>query len=332
MEKTTQPTIRKRFDRCSQERMVPFLLTDRDLEIFRHLYRARLLSVDQLYTLLTHEQLRNERPGTTGQGIRRRLKRLFDRGYLDRPPNQNLQRFETDSFQYAGSRPLVYALGRRGAQELATVEGDQTIASVRWAKLNQEIKAPQIDHSLMISQCYVSLLEGLMSAPNRQLKHWLQGQSLCDFFYLDEDGILVAKPDRERIQRERFSRHYVCPDAFFSIWGTDTRQYMNFFLEADRGTMSLERFLEKIRNYVLWKQHRLNVNRFGIEKFVVLTVTESAIRLQNILSAVRKLDSVRSDDFTFRFTCQREYLENPVRFRERIWQVPAVEKSLNLQF
>src|SRR4051794_12089693 len=91
---------RPRFDRAPMRRMV---LTPRDLEILRAVYRHRLLRSTHLMAL----------SGGSPQATLRRLQLLFHHGYLDRPPMQL-------DWYARGSEPMVYALGNRGAEVLET--------------------------------------------------------------------------------------------------------------------------------------------------------------------------------------------------------------------
>jgi DNA-binding IclR family transcriptional regulator len=81
------------------------VLTPRDLEILRAVHRHRLLRSTHLVALL----------GGSRQTTLRRLQLLFHHGYLDRLPIQL-------DWYARGSEPLVYALGKRGAEVLEIEE------------------------------------------------------------------------------------------------------------------------------------------------------------------------------------------------------------------
>ena len=92
---------RSRFKRAKPSNIE---LTDRDVSIIRALEHHRFLTTDHLMVLTDT---------VSRQGITRRLRELFDAGYVDRPKAQIL------TMAYAEKRPMVYALGNAGADLLA---------------------------------------------------------------------------------------------------------------------------------------------------------------------------------------------------------------------
>src|SRR5947209_8287856 len=74
-------------------------LTEDDLTIIRHVAKHRFLRSTHLITLL-------DRPA---KKLLERLAALYHNAYLDRPRQQ------LDYYGIAGSAPIVYALGNRGA-------------------------------------------------------------------------------------------------------------------------------------------------------------------------------------------------------------------------
>jgi predicted transcriptional regulator len=91
-----------RFRRVPQARIS---LQKRDREIFKHVYKHRFLNSDHIAALV---------PGGD-QAIRRRLKKLFHAGYLDRPREQ-VRPFRK------GNYPYVYGLGDK-AQDIDDPKG-----------------------------------------------------------------------------------------------------------------------------------------------------------------------------------------------------------------
>jgi hypothetical protein len=88
------------------------------------------------------------------------------------------------------------------------------------------------------------------------------------------------------------------PDAVFGLHFLDRPEGRNrayFFLEADRGTMPVERanlhrtsVVRKILQYRETWERSLHTQRFGISNFRVLTVTEGADRAEHIRAATLK--------------------------------------------
>jgi hypothetical protein len=73
--KSPTPNRRKRYHRASDR---PVALTERDIDIIAHVARHRFLRSDHVAALV----------GGSQQRILRRLRLLFDNGYLDRPTAQ----------------------------------------------------------------------------------------------------------------------------------------------------------------------------------------------------------------------------------------------------
>jgi len=92
----------------------------------------------------------------------------------------------------------------------------------------------------------------------------------------------------------------VAPDAFFGL--QDPKGRTQYFLEADRGTMTVKRFLSKLKAYAAYWQEKRHETRFGIRYFRVLTVTTSAARRENLLRAAVSNYEVEKIGRMFLFT------------------------------
>ena len=321
-------TRRSRFKRDKDEAKKPFVFTSRDYEVLKHLYNARSLTSQQLWDLVCETESR----GTKGsRALLRRLRRLYDHGYIDRLYNQQFHVFDPRSQGEAGRQDFVYALGNEGARLLAQGAGDVLIQMRDFSENNREIKWPQIQHSLMISQAYVALQCAAKLAPNMQIHEWRQGEELSWGFYSDESGALREDVDALDVRRDGLIRHSVRPDAFFSLYRTDTHTPLYFFLEADRGTMTEARFCGKIQSYLLFKRHGLLARRLpGASRFVVLTVTKSEARRDNLIRATKRVPGIESEPCTFRFAFEGQYLKNFEDFREQIWFDPVTLRRLKI--
>src|SRR5436305_1684785 len=93
-------TRSKLFRRAAAPRAMQ--VTDRDLRLVAHVARHRFLTSAQLCAL----------DGGSVQNTLRALRALFDHEYLDRPIAQ------IATMAAAGSQPLVYGLGKKGARLL----------------------------------------------------------------------------------------------------------------------------------------------------------------------------------------------------------------------
>src|SRR5262245_3221634 len=86
----------------------PIRLTVHDLTLIRHVAHNRFLRSTHLLPLLETRSPKK---------LLERLAALYHNGYLDRP------RAQLDFYATAGSAPIVYGLGNKGAAVLAELDG-----------------------------------------------------------------------------------------------------------------------------------------------------------------------------------------------------------------
>jgi hypothetical protein len=265
------------------------VLTQRDLEILRAAHHHRLLRSTHLVTLL----------GSSRQTTLRRLQLLFHHRYLDRPPMQL-------DWYARGSEPLVYALGRRGAEVLET-EGELSRGSVRWDTKNRSLSRVFLHHTLMVAEVMVAFEVACQSREGVR--------------FIPPEEILTGAPEATRRLRLPFRwqvevrqggkpyRLGVEPDKVFGLefrGAPATRRRAYFFLEADRGTMPVVRkglaqtsFFRKLLAYQeTWRQG-IQRTHLGISNFRVLTVTMSREREGHLVEACRRLAGGGSRLFLF---------------------------------
>ncbi|MBI2021236.1 replication-relaxation family protein, partial [Candidatus Giovannonibacteria bacterium] len=191
----------------------PLKLQPRDIALLRDVGEFRFLNTEQIFAL---------HPGGK-RNLSRRLTALFQHGYLDRPQSQTSARLL--------SSHMVYALGRRGA-ELLSKDAEERERIYRRVR-EVERTLPLMAHSLMISQFRVCLT---LAAKTHGVKitRWSQGYDL-----------------KEMLRHVHGENPSLVPDAFFTL--EDKDDVINFFLEADRGTMTAERFVDKLKTYWAWR-------------------------------------------------------------------------------
>lgn len=269
-------TRRPRFERVPMRRMV---LTPRDLDILRPFRRYRLLQSTHLVALAQG----------SSQTTLRRLQLLFHHGYLDRPPVQL-------DWYTRGSEPLVYALGNRGAEVLAT-KGELRRGAVRWDTKNRKLSRVFLHHTLAVSEVMVAFevacrsYEGVRLIPPEEV-----------FRGAPVPTRRLHLPFRWQVEIRQSGKLHclgVEPDRIFGLrfeGKPENQQQVYFFLEADRGTMPVARkgltqtsFLRKLLAYrETWRQ-RLHTVHLGISNFRVLTVTTSRERREHLVEACRSL-------------------------------------------
>lgn len=210
-----------RFTRAKRSHRPPIALQGRDIEILRTAHEYRLISTPQ-FLLLFEDESRD--------GIYRRLQKLFHHGYLDRVgTNPNA--------------PLIYALGRRGAEVLQV-------------SIRKDVGDRYVQHQLMIGDVRASLDR---AAKARRID--LIWKPIPRGLPVQPDGFFGLRfPDR--------------PDGANQAF---------FCLEADRSTMPRGRFIEKLVAYQTWYTGGGHTVALGIKSFRILTVTKSPERCASLL-------------------------------------------------
>ena len=269
-------------------------LQERDLEIVKLVHDYRFLDTGQIQALI----------GSSYQATLRRLRKLFHHGFLERPPAQLY-------LAWFKPRKMVYALGDRGADLLAEKYGIDT-GKTKWRRKNIEAKYRYMEHTLMISNVRACLNLALENPPESRLLFWeRENRELRDQVYF-----------RERARKRRLP---IVPDGFFAI--EDKGDDIHFFLEADRGTMTNRRFLNKMRAYWQWWRQGGHENRFGIKAFRVLTVTNTEKRKENLRRTTKKADQKQIGSLMFWFTSEERFdLSEPEGILEPIWQTPKNDR------
>lgn len=258
-------------------------LTADDVSILWHVYRHRVIDSASLYQLF---------PNRSRQVISRRLRKLWEGEFLDRPLSQNRK-----NSVRGGSDFLVYALAREGARLLQD-EHDAPLGVSRWTQKNAELKPMAIQHHLSITRFMVrfasdvAMREGarllyadeLLPAETRQ-----PGRGLANTIRAD-----VPWPVPGRQQG-------TAPDQIFGLEMAGERQV--FFLEIDQGTETIEpnerrlksprfwsdtSFLRKMLIYGAAFRCGAHKRQFGIPVFRVLTVTTTLGRVQVMQEAYQR--------------------------------------------
>ena len=284
----TTPTRLPRYKRTQRE--VACILTGRDLEILALVESFRLASSEHVQALVEG----------SNQNILRRLQKLFHRGYLDR--------IRQELVEDGGSSKMVYAITNKGIRELQKAGKLEERTATDWNAQNRGLHHLSIRHTLLISHIHAVFAALCQTHPDIKLFWRDEGRDISD-------AIEVSLP-------EGYTRIPVAPDAFFRLDGPKGR--MHFFLEADRGTMTLKRFMMKLKAFAAYWRERRHVERFAIRYFRVLTVTTSKIRAANLVAAAEADESVRALGRLFLFTTEDALrLDRPESAFENIWTIPG---------
>lgn len=261
-----------------------FRLTDRDIEIIRHVERFRLLRsrthIVRLFGGSTH--------------VLRRLQKLHENKYLYRLPNRR------------PNEQAVYGIGNEGA-DLLNAEFDLPRPKIDYTQKNQTLGPRFIEHTLLVADIMVNVM---LAARGRE-----------DVRYISQEEILEEwAPKKTRRQRfkvggrpfrwrvkfryddKRF-RKSIEPDHMFGLELPDGRDEF-FFLEADRqnmpvesGNMNRSSILKKQLQFLAswWRgldDFNLLGKHFGIANirslFVIETGYEGDKRINRCLEATKE--------------------------------------------
>jgi hypothetical protein len=288
MEPVKSPRARvRRFSRSDKAK--PIALTVRDLNLLANVARHRFLTSAQLAAM----------DGGSPQNVVRSLRLLFDHRYLDRPASHLVM------VPLQGTRPLVYAVGQRGARALRA-HGHLVDDRADWTEKNKRAGAVFVEHTLEIAEFMVRLE--------------LECRAHDQVEFVGEQLIIAGSPQAtrqareplrwevERIERGRKVALSVVPDGLFALKFADgTASY--FLLEIDRGTIPIKRtdtagsaawrknIAYKLATYFEGWQAERHVQQFGVKQVRVLLLTSSEARMKHMLSALHELTGDRGTAF-----------------------------------
>jgi len=286
-----------RFKRTTS--VAPMQLTERDREIIRLVYRHRFLRSLQIMALIDGSP----------QQILRRLQLLYHHGYLERP------RAQIDYYYQGGSRHIIYGLGNNGASLLKQEPGS-AFQQFRWNEKSPSTGRMFLEHALLVSDIMVAF--ELACRKNGQVR-LLTEENLVH-------GKNKQKPFRWRVNIDTHLKLSAIPDRVFALEFSDVSGNSNrayFFLEADRGTMPVKRnkllqtsFYRKMLAYEATWSQSIHSTRFGFNRFRVITVTTSAVRVKSLVNACSQL---KGGHGLFLFADQK-ILEKPAELLSSLWQ------------
>jgi len=303
-------------------------LKQRDLAILRLLYEHRFLSAELLWYLIKSDsQLPfvgyslgadgKSRPITYGfkkQALSKRLKQLFDAGYVAR-------HFITDQpmGRGYGTPRAIYALGSNSSKVL--LESDKIpLKTTRRIIQSNNVKSPFLRHTLDLARFKVAVILACRKSHQRvKLVQWNQDESIKVSFYLiGESGT-----------KEKVTVH---ADASFAF-EMQGRKRRHYYLEIDRGTEPIvsSSYRSSIRRKLIgYQEYYKSIRRRKNENngFQVLFVTPGQIqpgktptgRIVNILSELNLSNYKFSPKSLFLLTTHDSYcLGDPQSIFGDIW-------------
>jgi len=281
----------------------PLLLKARDLQILSVICSCRFIASDQIAKLVEG----NDRE------ILKRLKKLFHHGYVDRLLNPKIR-------TRLGSERIVYSMTNKGGALLAEQLG-LDLARVNWTWKNRSVTQRLIKRTLAISKFRTVLTLAVQKHDRLKLDFW-KGQR-CIEQNKDLDLIYtVTLMHRGALQNER---RRIVPDGFFGL-SQAHRQHL-LFVEADRSTMTADRFAKRLAAYWSWWTQGECKKKYGVEDFRVLTVTPCLQRRDSLRVAAGTAVPIESASSMFWFACEKDYSVNkPETIFGPIWRTPKDER------
>lgn len=257
-----EPKRKRHVRHKNPSRMV---LQERDIDVIEAVYRYRVLSQAHIAALFFGSK-------STAQY---RLEKLYDHQFLER-------KFLPVSLG-EGRSPTLYVLDRRGAETLRTERGYDDI---KWFRTSKELKPDFLAHSMALNELMV-LVTLACRKHGFTLKQW------------QTENEVKADYDRVIVQSGagKHERMPVVPDSFFTIIAYERR--FPFFVELDRGTMTLARFKDKVRAYLAYYRSGAYEKRYELRSIRLLTVVSTKSqsgggrRLQNLKATTETLTQER---------------------------------------
>lgn len=264
-----------------------FRIQERDIQILKALNVYRYMRTGQVKRFAFPEC-------SSIQSCRRRLKYLFHNEYVGRiQPYIQIGKGQPDT---------AYFLKEKGADLVRTSFPDEEIHLFR---KSHRVKHAFLDHALDLSEFRLNLELALSENEIVELHRFVADFELKK--HVDrmngKKRYRLFNQVEHPLTKELFT---VYPDAMIILKGKGalTEHQKLYFLEIDRGTMSLERIKQKVTGYFLYRQmgkvaktSHLSFKKFGkFDSFRVLMVTNSEKRMLNIR---KKLEGIQGENLVW---------------------------------
>ena len=214
----------------------------RQRTVLRMLYLHRYLAVDQIAALAF--------PSASRRACQACCTTLYRKGFV--------HRFELARGGLGGGRSsYVYALAPAGAQALAQVDNIPVVD----IPVDPDAPTAQsvfVHHQLAANRCLVAVTRAAWQSRRTQLCQWIS----------DPHSRLRYRPDGARSWRS------VHPDVIAMLRDADFDHWA--FLEIDRGTQPLARYVAKIRRYARFQRSKAWLSHYPV--FPALRVVSLSAR------------------------------------------------------
>jgi hypothetical protein len=236
----------------------PMRETISDQQVIQLIYQYRILSQEQLERLLKKSRSR----------VQQIMMRLYHHEYVERL-------FLPVWFD--GRSPTLYILDKRGIALLQRLGIDDMSGQP-----SKKLTPMFLEHTLAINDVRIAIALACQQ----------QGWSI--YKWQTENDI---KADYDRVPLQvtptKVEKVPIVPDSYFII-ELPGENVATFFLELDRGTMTLQRFKTKVMAYVAYYKSGGYERRFGYKGFRVLTVVDtiSPNRVENLMQQTATVNGI----------------------------------------
>jgi hypothetical protein len=184
-----------------------------------------------------------------------RLRRLYDHGYLDRIRAATVG---------TGLQP-VYLAGKASLPLLAE-RSERPLREVR-ERLREDARASAVllPHDLQVNDVRIALVGAARGLNGAELVRWLHAADCYDRY----------APGRS-----------LRPDGYFQL--VHQGRLHACFLEVDRGTSDLRRWSDRVGRYLEYRDTGAYRERYGLERFRVLTAAATPGRLRSLAETTRE--------------------------------------------
>lgn len=235
---------------------------ENDQRIVRFIYEYRVLSQQQIEVLL----------GRSRPTVQRLLRRLYDHRYLNRV---------FLPIAKVGSSPIFYILDERGKNVLRE-QGIEEFSGMP----GRDLSSMYLEHTQAINDFRIAMVQ---SSETR-------GWSIPVWHTENE-----IKADYDRVHVPgKLKPVALVPDGYFQLM-VPGKGISHFFLELDRGTMTRQRFTEKVSAYITYLRSGAYSRRYKAKGFRVLTVVDGVGR-RRVSSLVGATSEVKGIGNRFWFT------------------------------
>jgi len=321
-----------------KNRKPPLILQDRDISIIKSIFDNRFLTLSLLTQLFppdrtrTPKHVNTDTPQRTGTNLERRLAKLFH--------NEYIHRFRTEI-----GGEIIYALDNKGARLLKDRQLVLPLSETwdeTWKEKNRDLSNLYVHHALMVARFRTALELALKEHPTLSLYSFERDNKKTKIVWTSE----VTK--KGKTEEALFS---VNPDAYFILEQkreSGTPAHLPYFVECDRSTMTLSRLLAKFEIYSRMYTEGMHRKALDIDRFRVLTITNSKERASNITKIVSGDTKIKrgytpkgeKKEYThnipdkhksfFCFTTEESYQDTPQNIFAEIWRKP--DNTENLRF